>query len=115
MPAVIKRPILSSSDPANTFPWAKITFDPVTRSVTISEFNGLKDEAKHSVIRGSRTVSLKPGKLTEKHALIVTDSGALAFLPFSELPPTCYAHLAFYDPVTQTVEVMDFVDSAIGG
>lgn len=104
-------PIRSSSNPANTYPWCEFTFDPVTRQINITKFNGLMDAVKEAAILGQRIVNLTPGKLTERHFLIIRLDGTLAFVPLSELPAVCYAHLAEFNPLTLTVNVLQFVEA----
>lgn len=98
-------PIRSNPDPTDPHPWFKFNVDVAGKKVTFTEANGRP--ALGNIVK-SHVIDLNPGKATERHVLAVTEDGIVEFVPESEQRPVYYAHLAWYDPTTQTLEVLDF-------
>lgn len=113
MTQVVEVPINSCIDAANTFPWCEFSFDPTTFEVAINEFNGFKDSTKHEKVKANKKFKCKkPDKATDnrQYVLIVTVDGELQWHPWDEQPAVSYAHLASYDPNTDVLKVLKFVE-----
>lgn len=108
------KPITSSSDPENAFPWFEFTLDIPGGSVTFTKANGLSiatgkapPQAESGLLK-AHSIALSSTKPNEVHVLAVTMDGAVEFVPESEQKPIYYAHLAWYDPTTDELTVLEF-------
>ena len=119
MPIVWKQ-IKSSSDPDDPRPWAEMAASLLGDGqvqITLSKINGLAassevsaDTAKEQALCQTYTFQLTSGKEDQLHFLIVTFDGDLKWVPQDELPSVCYAHLAWYDPSTDTLTALQFTE-----
>ena len=99
---VVKVPIMSARDPAKGGPWYKL-------APTATPMKWKLKEAKEAQLKGRAiNLAVSTAKPTEMHVLAVTLDRQIKFLPASELPPVCWAFLAFYTPGTDTLRVLDF-------
>lgn len=129
--------ILSTSDPDDPRPWFRFTFDGATLTVDMTEANGLAayskangravSKQKEAAARRKHAFTLAPERRAdlpprdpalpprdqEVHVLAMTEDGDLEFVPQSEQRPVYYAHLAWYDPATGDVAVLEFVDPEV--
>lgn len=99
--------IRSSSNPDDPRPWFEYAVDIAGKKVTFTKANGRP--AMASIVK-DHAIAFKPGKLNERHVLAVTEDGVVEFVPVSEQRPVYYAHLAWYDPTTQTLEILEFTE-----
>jgi len=112
----IKRiPIRSVDDPNNPKPWFEMDLDEASMSLRIRKANGLSralagvsPRAEQALVK-THPLQLNPQARDEIHALAVTLDGSLEFVPMSKQRPVYYAHLGFYDPRTDTWELLEFV------
>jgi hypothetical protein len=111
--------ISSSSDPSDPQPWFDFDFDSADLEVDIREANGLaaagwtnaSEQAEQDLVGNSiHAKSLNSEKDTEVHVLLIDLDGNLQFVPESEQPAVCYAHLAWYDPEADTLDQLTFTD-----
>lgn len=112
--------IASSSDPDDPRPWFRFDMDSVTMQVDVAEANGLaaapwtnasKSDEKALRENSKHAVGLSSEKPDERHVLAVTTGGTVEFVPQSEQQPVYYAHLAWYDPKTDTLEKLEFTEA----
>jgi hypothetical protein len=110
--------IKSNSSPDSPRPWFEFTFNAATLEVTFTKANGISKaiskvtKAKESALKGKRKVKIKAGKESEVHVLAITLEGDVEFVPVSEQRPEYYAHLAWYDPTTGSLDALEFEEEA---
>lgn len=110
--------IKSNPDPEDPRPWFEFSIDETNMKAEFTKANGLKnfpDAAPDAAL--DTVVENVPHQLdpdadhpNEPHLLIATLDGSIEFLPKSKLPAVCYAHLAEYDPETDTWDKLEFVE-----
>lgn len=88
-------------------------FGPATQALVEANAAKLKGKRKGVLKRGAPPPGAlrQPGRQNyedEIHVVAVTIDGEVDFVPHSEQRLEYYAHLAWYDPKTQTWDVLDF-------
>lgn len=108
--------IESNSDPNDPRPW----FDHDLRSdlrADIRDANGAaaadwttatETDEQTLVEDSSHSLTISSEKPEEVHILLVTTDGQLQFIPESEQPAVCYAHLAWFNPDTGEITQLNF-------
>lgn len=114
--------INSVKDPDDPHPW----FDFELRSdlrAEIREATGLSAAAwtdaatsdeQVLVDDSAHSLAISAEKPMEEHVLAVTTEGEIDFVPRSEQRAVYYAHLAWYDPETDELDVLEFADPTTG-
>lgn len=106
--------IRSSSAERNAKPWFRFTIMDGLK-VRFDAANGLgafdgSDVSDLAHLLGARDLALSSEKPGETHVLAVTLDGQVDFTPESEQQPEYYAHLAWYDPETDSWTRLNFVE-----
>lgn len=112
---VRRRPIRSRSDPADPRPWADLTLDAVTDTVRIRNNNGQSRQYP------DRDIPLRPSAQQARAAFVATGEwvewclwqdldGSIHFTETAAMPPIVWAHLGIYQPWTDELELLSFVE-----
>ncbi len=123
MTTVIRKPIKSDRLEDDPRPWFDLSWD--MDSIQVGSGNscfGLAQKGNHPrpINRGicqrynGELEDVRGLKYAEQHwVFCMLMDGEYAFMPGNELPPILMAHLGIYDPVTDTLTLLEFVDRVI--
>ena len=118
MTTVKRIPIISDARVETSFPWFDLEIDGTGR-LRINDANGLSATRPET---RAKEIALKkrfpafvvaPDVMNEQHVLAITLNGDLEFVPFSKQRPEYYAHLGWYDPSTDTWELLQFIQRPV--
>jgi len=110
--------IKSSSDAADARPWFNHDLRSDLRA-EVEDANGLAaaewteatDNDEQTLVEESvHDLVISSEKPEEVHVLLVTTDAQLRFVPRSEQPAVCYAHLAWYDPASDEITQLNFTE-----
>lgn len=100
------------SNRSGKYPWFEVDIDELLMECSFREAIGVSVDKREKLKKDKKPLKLKLTKSTEVHVLAVTLDGGYEFVPASEQRPAYYAHVAWYNPVTQEWKVLDFQEDA---